>query len=215
MAAPLANRVIGSISGDITRAETRAGESALGDLIADAQLAATKAAGKGGAVVAFMNPGGIRADLVANQQTGGEAPGQVTYSEAFTVQPFANTLTVKTMTGDQIRRVLEQQFDNPSAGQVRILQVSEGFTYSYDLTKPAGQRVDPASIKINGTVVSPQTMYRVTMNSFLAAGGDNFTVFKEGTNQLGGDIDIDAFAAYLGARGTVAPPPRNRIVRTG
>lgn len=213
--APLANRVIGSITADITRAETSAGESALGDVIADAQLAATSPAAKGGAVVAFMNPGGIRADLVHNQASGGEAAGQVTYGEAFTVQPFANVMAVKTMTGDMIKRLLEQQFDNPSAGQRRVLQVSQGFAYSYDLSKPAGQRVDASSITINGARVVPTQSYRVAMNSFLAAGGDNFTVFKEGTNQLGGDIDIDALVAYFAAKQSVAPGPRNRITRTG
>jgi 5'-nucleotidase len=155
LAAPLANRVIGSITGDISRSTNAAGESALGDVIADAQLASTSPANKGGAVVAFMNPGGIRADLVASQSSGGETAGQVTYGEAFTVQPFANVMNVKTMTGDMIKRLLEQQFDNPSAGQVRVLQVSGGFTYSYDLTKPSGQRVDASSIKINGQVVQP------------------------------------------------------------
>ncbi len=215
LSAPLANRVIGSITADISRSTNAAGESALGDVIADAQLAATSPANKGSAVVAFMNPGGIRADLVASQSSGGEAPGQVTYGEAFTVQPFANVLTLKTMTGDMIKRLLEQQFDNPTTGQTRVLQVSAGFTYSYDLTKPSNQRVDASSIKINGQVVQPSQQYRVAMNSFLAAGGDGFTVFKEGTNQVGGDVDIDALVAYFQAKGTVAPGPRNRITRTG
>lgn len=212
--APLANRVVGSISADITRAGNAAGESALGDVIADAQLEATKAANKGGAVVAFMNPGGIRTDLLVNQQSGGEQPGQVTYGEAFAVQPFSNVMYVETMTGDQIKRLLEQQFDNPSTGQDRILQVSNGFTYSYDRTKPAGQRVDVTSIKIGGTAVVAGTQYRVAMNNFLQGGGDNFTVFKEGTNLLGGDIDLDAFVAYLTAKAPVAPGPRDRITRT-
>ncbi|HZR94281.1 MAG TPA: bifunctional metallophosphatase/5'-nucleotidase [Gaiellaceae bacterium] len=214
LAAPLANRVIGSITADVTRTTNAAGESALGDVIADAQLAATSPANKGGAVIAFMNPGGIRADLVASQSSGGEPAGQVTYGEAFTVQPFANVMTVKTMTGDMIKRLLEQQFDNPTTGQTRVLQVSQGFTYSYDLTKPAGQRVDPASIKLNGTVIAPTQQVRVAMNSFLAAGGDNFTVFNEGTSQVGGDVDIDALVAYFVAKSPVAPGPRNRITRT-
>jgi 5'-nucleotidase len=118
------------------------------------------------------------------------------------------------MTGDMIKRLLEQQFDNPSAGQDRILQVSNGFTYSYDRTKAAGQRVDATSIKINGTTVVAGTQYRVAMNNFLQAGGDGFLVFKEGTNLLGGDIDLDAFVAYLTAKAPVAPGPRNRITRT-
>jgi 5'-nucleotidase len=215
LSAAQANKVVGSITADITRSATTAGESALGDVIADAQLASTSASNKGSAVIAFMNPGGIRAELTYNSQTGGEQSGQVTYSEAFTVQPFSNVMNVETMTGDQIKRVLEQQFDNPSAGQDKILQVSNGFTYSYDRSKPAGQRVDASSIKLNGTVLGATTQYRVAMNNFLQAGGDGFTVFKEGTNVLGGDIDLDAFVAYLTAKAPVAPGPRNRITRTG
>lgn len=215
LSAPLANRVIGRISTDITRTANAAGESALGDVIADSQLAATRTPAKGGAVVAFMNPGGIRADLTFSQISGGEQPGQVTYAEAFTVQPFGNTVTVKTMTGAQIKDLLEQQFDNPSPGATRILQVSAGFTYSYSLARPAGSRVDASSIKINGVTVSPTATYRVTMNNFLADGGDNFTVFRQGTNQLGGEVDLDALAAYFAANPTVAPGPMNRITRTG
>jgi len=214
LSAAQANKVVGSITADITRATAPSGESALGDVIADAQLESTSPANKGAAVVAFMNPGGIRAELTANNQIGGEQAGQITYSEAFTVQPFSNVMAVVTMTGDMIKRVLEQQFDNPSAGQDRILQVSNGFTYSYDRTKPAGQRVDAASIKINGTTVVATQQYRVAMNNFLQGGGDNFTVFKEGTNLLGGDIDLDAFVAYLTKHAPVAPGPRNRITRT-
>ena len=215
LSAPLANKVVGSITADLTRATTPAGESVLGDVIADGQLEATKPAAKGGAVVAFMNPGGIRAELTFNQQSGGESPGQVTYGELFTVQPFSNVMNVETLTGDQIRRLLEQQFDNPAPGQSRVLQVSQGFTYSYDLSKPAGSRVDPASIKIDGTPVVPTQQYRVAMNNFLQGGGDGFTVFKEGTSLLGGDVDLDAFVAYFAAHSPVSPPPRNRIARTG
>ncbi len=215
LSAPLANRVIGRITADITRTENAALETALGDVIADAQLAATKPPAKGGSVVAFMNPGGIRADLTFNQQSGGEQPGQVTYGEAFTVQPFSNTLVVKTMTGAQIKALLEQQFDNGGVGRTRILQVSSGFTYSYNASRPAGSRVDAASIKINGTTVAPEARYRVTMNSFLAFGGDNFTVFNQGTDQLGGEVDVDALVAYFAANSPIAPGPQNRITKTG
>jgi 5'-nucleotidase len=124
-------------------------------------------------------------------------------------------MSVETLTGDQIRRLLEQQFDNPAPGESRILQVSHGFTYSYDASRPAGSRVDPASIRLGGSPVVATQQYRVAVNGFLQAGGDNFTVFKEGTNLLGGDIDLDAFVAYLGAHSPLTPPVRNRIVRTG
>jgi 5'-nucleotidase len=214
MADPIANRVVGSVTGDITRAANRSGESALGDVIADAQLASTSPASKGSAVVAFMNPGGIRAEVTASQQSGTEAPGQVTYSELFTVQPFANVMTVLTMTGQQIKDLLEQQFDNPTAGQTRFLQVSSGFTYSYKLNAPAGQHVDQASIKINGVAVDPAKTYRVAENNFLATGGDNFTVFKQGTDQLGGDVDLDALVAYFQTKSPIGPGPQNRFTRT-
>jgi 5'-nucleotidase len=207
LSAPIANRVVGSTTAPITDNDPNpAGESALGDVIADAQLDATSPPSLGGAVVAFMNPGGIRADLPA---------GQITYNDLYTTQPFANTLVVKTLTGAQIKALLEQQFDNPAAGAVRLLQVSRGFSYSYDLTRPAGSRVDAASIKIGGTTIDPAAPYRVTMNSFLATGGDGFTVFNQGTDQLGGAVDIDALEAYFKANSPVPPGPRNRVTKTG
>ena len=213
VAAPIANRIVGSVTGDIRRAANRAGESALGDIIADAQLASTSPADKGGAVVAFMNPGGIRADLMADNRTGTELPGQVTYSELFTVQPFSNVMTVQTFTGSMIKRLLEQQFGGLAAGTNPILQVSSGFTYSYKLNAPAGQHVVPASIKIGGRVIDPNERVRVAMNHFLASAGDGFAVFREGTDQLGGDIDVDALVAYFRTHSPVGPGPQNRIVR--
>lgn len=215
IAGPIANRIVGSITADITRTNNAAGESALGDVIADAQLADTAPTDFGGAVIAFMNPGGIRADLTYNNNTGGEAPGQITYNELFTVQPFNNVMTVATCTGDQIRRVLEQQFDNPSAGQDRVLQVSKGFAYSYNRSAPAGSRVPAGSVTLNAATVSPTASYRVAMNNFLYGGGDNFTVLKECTSPLGGDIDLDALVKYFQKSSPVAPGPQNRITKTG
>jgi 5'-nucleotidase len=211
VAGPIAHRVVGSITADITRTPNDAGESALGDVIADAQLEATAPSDFGGAQVAFMNPGGIRADLIYANQDGSEAPGEVTYNELFTVQPFNNVMTVKTMTGDMIRRLLEQQFDNPSAGQNRFLQVSEGFHYTWNASSPAGQRI--SDITIDGAPVDPNASYRVAMNNFLASGGDGFTVFNEGTDPLGGAIDIDAFADYIEHNSPVAPGPQDRITK--
>jgi 5'-nucleotidase len=213
ISAPIANRVVGSITADITRTANAAGESALGDVIADAQLASTSPTDFGGAVVAFMNPGGIRADLTFNNNAGGEAPGEVTYNELFTVQPFSNVMTVKTMTGDMIYRLLEQQFNNPSPGALRILQVSAGFTYSYNASAAAGSRI--ANVAIDGTPISRTAPYRVAMNNFLATGGDGFSVFNEGTDQLGGEIDLDAAVNYFMDNSPVAPGPQNRITRTG
>ncbi len=213
VAAPIANHIVGSVAGDIRRANNRAGESALGNIIADAQLASTSPADKGGAAIAFMNPGGIRADLIADNRTGTEQAGQVTYSELFSVQPFSNVMTVQTFTGRMIKRLLEQQFGGLAAGTNRILQVSSGFTYSYKLNAPAGQHVAPASIKIGGRVLGPDERVRVAMNNFLASGGDGFTGFQEGTDQLGGDIDVDALVAYFRTHSPVGPGAQNRIVR--
>lgn len=213
LVAPLANRVVGRITADITRTATAAGESALGDVIADAQLAATAPAQFGGAVAALMNPGGIRSDLLFAQISGGEQPGEVTYGESFTVQPFGNSLTTMSLTGAQLKTVLEQQFDNPTVGQSRILQVSNGFSYSYDNALPTGSKVLAGSMVINGAVVDPAQVYRITVNSFLATGGDRFFELNNGSNRLGGAVDIDAQTDYFTANNPVAPGPRNRITR--
>jgi 5'-nucleotidase len=215
--APLANKVIGKIQGDLTRAASPFGEQPLGDVIADAQYVATHPVALGGAQLAFMNPGGIRADLrVGDISSGGEAPGEVTYGEAFTVQPFGNSLVTKTMTGDMIRRLLQQQFQGcggtaPAAG--RFLQISS--TFKYESSPTAGTCVGKIGrMWVGGVEVQPTDSFRVTMNNFLATGGDGFTVFNEGTNALGGAQDIDAFVDYFAAAGTagIAVPPLNRIV---
>jgi 5'-nucleotidase len=209
--APLANRVVGRITDTITSSPSANGESPLGDVIADAQLAYTSA---GGAQIAFMNPGGIRASLTYANQAGTEQPGEVTYGEAFTVQPFNNLVVTQTLTGAQITAVLEQQFPG-YAGQStqRILQVSAGLTYSYDATAPAGQRV--SNVALNGTPLVADTTYRVTTNDFLANGGDGFTNLTAGTNRTTAPgFDVDALVSYLTA-GPVAPGPANRITRLG
>jgi 5'-nucleotidase len=214
-AAPLANQVIGRIQGDLTRTPSPFGESTLGDVIADAQLAATEPVGLGEADLAFMNPGGIRADLLASAiSSGGEAVGEVTYGEAFTVQPFGNSLVTKTMTGDMIRRLLEQQFVG-CGGQTtqRILQVS--ITFSYEQDPAAAACSDKVGdMWVAGVLVEPTDTFRVTMNSFLAAGGDGFTVFNEGTDALGGAQDIDALVeAFTAAEPDgIAVPSLDRIV---
>jgi 5'-nucleotidase len=210
LVAPLANRVVGSVTGDILRANNAAGESALGDVIADAQHEATKDPSFGGARVAFMNPGGIRADILASQSSGGEPAGQVTYGELFTVQPFNNVMTVLTCSGAQIDALLEQQF---RSGGNTILQVSNGFTYTWDNAAPIGSKVDIASIKIDGVAISPVASYRVAMNNFLATGGDGFSVFTACTDSLGGEIDLDALVRYFETKSPVAPGPQNRITR--
>jgi 5'-nucleotidase len=219
IADPIGNRVIGRITADILSGRgtpngtNAAGEQPMGDVIADGMLEATKAADFGGAVAAFMNVGGVRASLFFNQISGGEQPGEVTYAEAFTVQPFGNTLVVKTCTGQQLYDVLEQQFENPAAGQQRVMAVS-GVTYSYTRNVAAGaKRVTDGSLTIGGVVVDKAASYRVVLNNFIADGGDGFSVFRSCTAPLGGDVDIDAFARYLQAHSPVAPPALNRITR--
>jgi 5'-nucleotidase len=218
---PLANRVIGTITADITRAQNTAGESALGDVIADSQLAATTPPELGGAQAAFMNPGGIRADLLF-APSGAEAPGEVTFEEAFTVQPFGNSLVTMTLTGAQIERMLEEQFCGTNAGAARVLQPSAGFAYTWNAAATGAadcntaNAVDPASITLGGVVVDPAASYRITVNSFLATGGDGFAVLNLGTERLGGAVDLDALEGYLsGTPGGVAPGPQNRITRIG
>ena len=208
IAAPLANRVIGSITTSIIRTNNAAGESALGDVIADGQLEATLAQG---AVVAFMNPGGIRADLTYASSPAGEGDGNVTYGEMFTVQPFGNSMVTLTLTGAQIERVLEEQFAGCTLASARILQVSAGFTYTWSASGPVCDKVNPASISINGVPLDLSASYRITVNSFLADGGDSFPTLAQGTNRVGGEVDTDAFEAYFAAHSPVAPGPQNRI----
>ncbi|MCL5060397.1 MAG: bifunctional metallophosphatase/5'-nucleotidase [Candidatus Thermoplasmatota archaeon] len=220
LAAPLANTPLGSITAAVTRSTNAAGESALGDVIADAQLEATAAPEPGGAVIAVMNPGGIRGDFTYPSSAALEGDGVVTYGEAFSVQPFGNSLVTKTFTGQQIYDLLEQQWGalQPFA---RILQVSDGFSYQHTFdTAPAsfaaqkgGQYVCDGSVKLNGVAIDKLASYRVTMNSFLASGGDNFTVFNQGTAQLGGPLDLDAMQQYFTAHNPVVPGAQDRIVR--
>ncbi len=213
LSAPIANRIVGTITADITRSITRNTESSLADLIADAQLDATQDASAGGSVMAFMNPGGVRLDLLYAQISGGEQPGQVTFGEAFGVQPFGNLLVSMDLTGAQIETMLEQQWVTQTDGSVRFLHlgVSQGFAYSWSASAPVGSKVDPASITLNGTPIDPAATYRVTVNSFLADGGDGFAVLTQGTNRLGGGNDLDAFTAYLTANSPVAPLVPNRV----
>jgi len=135
----------------------------------------------------------------------------VTYGQIFAVQPFGNSLVVKTMTGAQIKAVLEQQFNSGSNSTTspKVLLPSASFTYSYSLSAPAGSRI--SNMSLNGTAMADGTSYRVTMNSFLATGGDNFTVFNQGTDALGGDQDVDALEAYIKANSPLTPPATNRI----
>ena len=220
LSAPLANKVIGTITADIRSArdtpsgQNEAGEQPMGDVIADAMLEATTPTDFGGADAAFMNSGGVRAGLLFDQISGGEAPGEVTYAEAFTVQPFGNTLVVKTCSGQQIYDVLNQQYNNPSAGSNRIMLPSGNVRYQWT----SGRRpVVDGTVSFDGgaTFIDKAAPYNVAVNNFMADGGDGYTVFTQCTNPLGGDVDLDAFARYLEAHAPVAPPELNRITKVG
>jgi 5'-nucleotidase len=205
LSAPLQSRVVGRLTGAASNTANAAGETPAGLLIADSQLAATAAQG---AQIAFMNPGGVRAAL---PPTGD--PNAITYGNIFTVQPFGNSLVTLTLTGAQIEQLLEQQFP-PTQTSNRILQPSNGFTYTYVAAGPAGDKVDPATIQLNGATVNPAASYRVTVNSFLADGGDRFSVLNGGTNRVGGAQDLDAVEQYLApsiAGAPITPPTGGRI----
>ncbi|WP_235532818.1 bifunctional metallophosphatase/5'-nucleotidase [Sphingomonas sp. Leaf412] len=200
-AEPIAKRIVGRLSGPASRDRNASGESVLGDLVADSQLAASRAD------IAFMNSYGLRADLVP------AADGSVTYGQLYAVQPFGNVVQVKGLTGRQLRAVLEQQFDSGTntVANPNMLAGSRGFTYAYDLRRPAGERV--RDLRLNGQAIADDRVYRVALSNFLATGGDNFTVFASGTDLAGGPEDVDALEAYVAAHPGMTPPVANRITR--
>ena len=159
-----------------------------------------------------MNSGGIREDILFDS-VGPESDGELTYGEAFAIHPFGNSLVTVSLTGDQIAALLEDQFRDSTVDAWDVLQVSRGFSYTWDAARPIGSRVDPSTITIDGIPVDPGATYRVTVNSFLAEGGDGFTVLKEGTERVGGMIDLEALVAYFSSASPVAPGPQDRITR--
>ncbi|HVK56570.1 MAG TPA: bifunctional metallophosphatase/5'-nucleotidase [Burkholderiales bacterium] len=205
LSATLTDRVVGSITSPLLRNENAAGETTLGNVIADAQLAATSAEKDGGAVIAFVNVGAMRSGIAKKED------GKVTYGDIFASQPFSNPLITLTLTGEQIKRILEQQWlDQPKP---RVLQVSRGFTYSWDHGRPVGDRVIAESIKLNGQPIGMKQSYRITANEFLSTGGDGFSVMKEGKERLLGVFDLEALEAYLQANSPVSPGKLDRIQR--
>ena len=205
---PIANKVIGHITTpSVVRTPDDSLESPLGNLIADAQLADPSVVTGGKTpVVAFMNPGGIRADLASTN-------GQVTFGQAFTVQPFNNFLVSMDMTGTQIKALLEQQFsgvNGPEAPKFKVLQVA-GITYTWNPAAAAGSKVVADSIKIAGQPLVDGTSYRIVTNNFLSDGGDGFPAFTTATNKFFGGLDIDAFANYLTAHDPYTPVATDRI----
>ncbi|WP_128891220.1 bifunctional UDP-sugar hydrolase/5'-nucleotidase [Erythrobacter sp. HKB08] len=193
-------RAVGRISGPAPDPGPSTEETQLGNLIADAQLFATRDAG---AQIAFMNNSGIRTALTP------AADGTVSYGAIYAVQPFGNTLVTKTFTGAQLIALLEQQFDDE--GFVQTFSASEGFAMTYDLSRPVGSRL--VSATLDGAPIDRAASYRVTMNSFLAAGGDSFTVFEEGTEVTVGAVDLDAMEAYLRAVDIRELPSLGRVTR--
>jgi 5'-nucleotidase len=212
---PIANRVVGYIDRPILGPGANSPEQPLGDVIADAQLAATSAPPAGGSELALVNPSSIRADLRHNR-TDGQPQGLVTYSDAFATQPFNNKLITMDITGAQLIRVLRQQFTGENARQPRILQVSSGLRYRMDWRRAGGAKVVASSIRLNGRRLQNLRIYRVTVNNFLGSGREGFTELARGTRRLVGPMDIDAFVAYLSAKSArnrpLTPPPQDRIV---
>jgi len=189
----------------LSRTPNHAGESPLGDIIADAQLAATSAAANGGAVIAFTNPGGVRTDIASKDN------GAVTFADLFASQPFRNQLVTMTLSGKQIKDMLEQQWLDPK--RPRILQVSKGFSYAWDNSKGDGERIIAERMSLNGQPIAPDASYRVTVNNYLAVGGDGFTALQGGTMLQTGSYDSEALLAYFTANSPIGPTPGGRIVR--
>jgi 5'-nucleotidase len=205
LSAPLANRPAGSVSETLSRLPDNAGESPLGDIIADAQLAATSSEKTGGAGIAFTNPGGIRSDITKRDD------GAVTYADVFAAQPFRNQLVTMWLTGQQIKDALEQQWADPK--RPRILQVSRGFSFAWDGSKSDGERIIAERMTLNGARIDPAARYRVTVNNYLAEGGDGFAAFTGGADPRTGIYDVDALYEYFGANSPIGPASGGRITR--
>ena len=221
-AAVIGNQPVGKVTADITTAFTpatattpaarddRASESTLGNLVADSLVDSLKAPELGGAEIGVVNPGGLRNELYF-------APdGTITYAEANAVLPFVNNLWTTSLTGAQFKTLLEQQWQTNADGTVPSrpylqLGLSKNVNYTYDAARAAGDRI--TSIRVNGTVIDPAKSYRIGTFSFLATGGDNFRIFKSGTNTKdSGLVDRDAWIKYLQAHNPVSPDFARRSV---
>lgn len=201
-----AQRPVGTITADLTRDRVPSGESTLGNLVADAQLAAGSTRG---AQLALTNPGGMREDLDFG------TAGQVTYRQAYGVQPFGNSLEVLSVTGAVLKDALEQQFqiDLDGTATERILSPSAGFTYAMDRRAAPGSRI--SEMRLNGQDIAPDGVYSVVVNKFLAEGGDGFTALKNSTQMTGAGNDLDALTALFAAGSPVSPPATDRIHTVG
>lgn len=212
LVSPIANTVIGSIAAELPNSRSDAAcNMPAGDLIADAMLAATQGPTFGSAVIALMNGGGVRnPGFTFASSAAGEGAGNVTYGEAFTTQPFGNSLVTLSLTAQDLKDVLEEQFagcKGQSATATRVMLPSNGFKYTWDGAKACGARISSVTLRNGastetivdaaGAVTNPTKTYRVTVNNFMADGGDGYSTFLKGTNRLGGAQDIDALVAYL------------------
>jgi 5'-nucleotidase len=202
-AEPLMKRIVGATTAVIARGRTATGETVLGDIIADSMLAAARRA-EPGTQIAFMNPGGIRADLPFNPG------GQLTFADIFAVQPFGNDLVVLTLTGSDIETILRQQYQ---PGGNNILQVSDGFAFTW--RQAAGQPIEiiPGSVRLNGAPLVPTQTYRVVTNNFLAGGGDSFAGFRSGKDKVTVGSDLEALETYVTTNSPLAASSKGRISR--
>jgi 5'-nucleotidase len=212
LTAPLSDMEVGRLVVPLDRRTNAAGESTLGAVIADAFLAGTSDTSYGDkpAQIAFTNPGGLRSDL----------PNlALTFGQLFSVLPFNNSLVTMDLTGAQLRRLLEQQWERPQPAGGRVLPVSQGFSYTWDASQPEGaapgkgQRVVPGSMRLHGEPIAMEQSYRVTVNSFMASGGDALSVFKQGRNVQEGESDLAVAKLYLRLKGILPPPKMGRIQR--
>ena len=203
-AEPLMKRQVGIITAEVTRGGGGDGESAIGDIIADAMLEAARKQG-GKVDIAFMNPGGIRSNIPFHDG------GVVTYSDIFTVQPFGNELVALTLTGAQIDTILKQQYQ-PSGNN--ILQVSDGFSFAWKQAPGQPLEIVPGSVKLNGQPLIATLTYRVVTNNFMAGGGDSFFEFKNGTNRTTVGNDVDALEMWFKAHSPVTAKVMGRVTKT-
>jgi 5'-nucleotidase len=213
LTAPMSEVVVGRLEQPLDRRTNAAAESSLGALIADAFLAGSSDSSDGQrpAQIAFTNPGGLRSDLTSSLT--------VTFGQLFNVLPFNNNLVTMDLTGAQLHRLLEQQWERPQPAGGRVLPVSQGFSYIWDASKPEGAapgkgaRVVPGSMRLKGEPIAMDKTYRVTVNNFMASGGDSLNVLKQGTNVQDGENDLVATKMYLRVKGLLPAPTLGRIQR--
>lgn len=213
LTAARAEVVVAEIDGFLDRKPSPAGESTLGNVIADAYLAGTSGGdyASKAAQIAFVNPGGIRSDLTRSLK--------VTYGNLYSVHPFNNNVVTMDLTGAQILRLLEQQWESPQPPGGRVMAVSAGFSYTWDASQPEGaapgkgRRVVSESLALHGEAIDPAKTYRVTVNNFMASGGDNFTVLRRGKRVQEGELDLDVLTAYFRSKKKVPVPELGRIRR--